>query len=166
MTVRVPRRGAADPRCSWSVATPVVAAVAADAAAGVAGVARLETGVVGLIGSAVHQTRQRLAGTTPADVDGVRVRVEPGAAGAPVNPADPADPEDAVGAGDAEDREDVVDVEVDIALDGFDQAAAVTSAVRRAVRDRVAAATGIRLRSVCVTVLDVSVDDAVAGGRA
>ncbi|OLR91842.1 hypothetical protein BJP25_23675 [Actinokineospora bangkokensis] len=119
-----------DSRCTWAVGTPVLAALAADAAAGVAGVVRLEVGVTDLVGTVVHQARLRLAGVTPAPADGVRVRVDQ--------------------------RDGGVEVELDLAVDGFDQVTAVARAVQRAVRDRVLHATGIRLRAVAVSVLTIT----------
>lgn len=112
----------------WAVATPVLAAVAAHAATGVAGVVRLQPGLAGLAGSAVRAARQWIASVDAAPTEGVRVRVDPADGG--------------------------VDVELDLAIGGFDTATGVAGAVQRAVRTAVRDATGVAIRGVSVNILD------------
>ncbi|GAA1200883.1 Asp23/Gls24 family envelope stress response protein [Prauserella alba] len=112
----------------WEVEPPVLAAIAARAASRVSGVRRLQGGIVGLTGAAIRAVRQRIADVEPAPTEGVRTSVD-GATGS-------------------------VDLEIDLTISDFDQAAAVARAVQRAVRRTVTDATGIAPRNVSVNVLD------------
>ncbi|MFJ8815651.1 Asp23/Gls24 family envelope stress response protein [Amycolatopsis thermoflava] len=123
---------AADPATKAVVAAPVIAAVVAHVAVAVPGVVRTQPGLGGPAASIVRTARQRIQGLQPTPADGVRIFV-----------ADP----DVDRAG--------VRVEVDIAVSGQDQAAAIAQAVQRTVTRAVEAATGVHVASVWVTILDI-----------
>jgi uncharacterized alkaline shock family protein YloU len=114
------------------VSASVVAAVAVHAAAGVPGVVRVEPGLVGLVGSVVRGARQRIKGLDPAPTEGARVEFERADGGGRV-----------------------VRVEVDVAISGQDQAAAVGRSLQRAVASAVTQATGLTVTEVGVSIIDI-----------
>ncbi|MCR3720997.1 MULTISPECIES: Asp23/Gls24 family envelope stress response protein [Prauserella salsuginis group] len=119
----------------WDVEPPVLAAIAARAASRVVGVQRLQSGLVGLTGAAIRAVRQRIADVDPAPTEGVRIEVD-----------------DTTGS---------VDVEIDLTISHFEQAAAVARAVQHAVHRTVTDATGIAPRNVSVNILDADPGTAV-----
>ncbi|MEO6085037.1 MAG: Asp23/Gls24 family envelope stress response protein [Umezawaea sp.] len=117
------------------ITEPVIAAIAAHAATSVAGVTRLEPGVTGLVASLARTARQRIKNLDPAPTEGVRVSVHhtPDTAAATIR------------------------LEIDLAVSGYDQAAAVAQTVQRTVARAVTAATGLSTSAVSVFVLNIEI---------
>ncbi|WP_439657604.1 Asp23/Gls24 family envelope stress response protein [Lentzea sp. HUAS TT2] len=135
MIIQVSDAAGAVSRVESVITEPVIAAIAAIAATSVAGVTRLEPGLTGLVASMARTARQRVKNLDPAPTEGVRVSVL-----------------HAPGTGVA-----TVSLEIDLAVSGLDQAAAVAQTVQRTVARAVTAATGLSISSVSVFIVDVGV---------
>lgn len=118
---------AAEPVTEYVISDTVVSSVAARAAMATPGVVRLEPGLVGLVTAWGRAARQRWEGLTPAPADGVTAKIVDGQA----------------------------QVKVDLVTSSIDQAAAVGTAVQRAVSREVAEQTGLTVSAVTVSILDI-----------
>jgi uncharacterized alkaline shock family protein YloU len=112
------------------VAEPVIASIAAEAAQATPGVLRLASGVSGLVAQLRRQTRARWSGLDPAPGTGVTVR------------RDEPEPGD-------------ISARVDLVVSGDRTAVRVATAVQRAVRDAVAENTGVVMKSIEVSIVDI-----------
>ncbi|TCP56915.1 putative alkaline shock family protein YloU [Tamaricihabitans halophyticus] len=118
-------------RVDWVVAEPVIASIAADAASRTPGVLRLQPGLAGLVGSVGRMARQRVRGLSSAPREGVTVELTDGAA----------------------------DIHLYLTLAGFAPAQQLAAAVQRAVAGAVHEDTGVVVRSVAITIIDIDTED-------